>query len=81
MNAVTSGDPGAADLLALARLDDHGAPPAVPRRAESAAGRTEFITRTDPAATDIIDALDSFYCYNITAALWAESPLPCGPTR
>ncbi len=31
------------------------------------------MTRTDPAATGIIDALDSFYCYNITA--------PCGPTR
>jgi hypothetical protein len=39
------------------------------------------MTRTDPAATGIIDALDSFYCYNITAALWAESPPPCGPTR
>ena len=31
------------------------------------------MTRTDPAATGIIDALDSFYCYNITAALWADA--------
>ena len=30
------------------------------------------MTRTDPAATGIIDALGSFYCYNITAALWAD---------
>jgi hypothetical protein len=31
------------------------------------------MTRTGPAATEIIDALDSFYCYNITAALWADA--------
>ena len=31
------------------------------------------MTRTDPAATGTIDALDSFYCYNITAALWADA--------
>ena len=31
------------------------------------------MTRTDPATTGIIDALDSFYCYNITAALWADA--------
>jgi hypothetical protein len=35
--------------------------------------RTELMTRTGPAATEIIDALDSFYCYNITAALWADA--------
>jgi hypothetical protein len=73
MNAVTSGEAGAADLLALSRLDDDGAPPAVPRRPKPATGGTEFMTRTDPAATGIIDALDSFYCYNITAALWADA--------
>jgi hypothetical protein len=65
MNAVTSGDPGAADLLARSRLDDDGAPPAVPRQPKPATGRTEFMTCTDPAATGIIDALDSFYCYNM----------------
>jgi ferritin-like protein len=73
MNALTPGDPGAADLLALSRLDDDGAPPAVPRRPRPAAGRTELMTRTDPAATGITGALDSFYCYNITAALWADA--------
>jgi ferritin-like protein len=31
------------------------------------------MTRTDPAATGITGALDSFYCYNITAALWADA--------
>ena len=31
------------------------------------------MTRTDAAATGIIDALDSFYCYNVTAALWADA--------
>jgi hypothetical protein len=31
------------------------------------------MTRTDPATTKIIDALDSFYCYNVTAALWADA--------
>jgi len=31
--------------------------------------RTELMTRTDPATTKIIDAPDSFYCYNVTAAL------------
>lgn len=50
MNAVTSDDPGAADLLALSRLDDDGAPPAVPRRPKPATGRTKFMTRTDPSA-------------------------------
>ena len=30
------------------------------------------MTRTDPATTKIIDALDSFYCYNLTAALWGR---------
>ena len=34
--------------------------------------RTELMTRTDPATTKIIDALDSFYCYNLTAALWGR---------
>ena len=33
------------------------------------------MTRAGPAATEIIDALDSFYCYNITAALWAEAAI------
>ena len=31
------------------------------------------MTRTGPATIKIIDALDSFYCYNITAALWADA--------
>jgi len=31
--------------------------------------RTELMTRTDPATTKIIDALHSFYRYNVTAAL------------
>ncbi len=31
------------------------------------------MTRTGPAATEIIDALYSFYCCNITAALWADA--------
>ncbi len=34
--------------------------------------RAELTTRTDPATTKIIDALDSFYCYNLTAALWGR---------
>ncbi len=33
------------------------------------------MTRTGPTATEIIDALDSFYCYNITAALWADAAI------
>ena len=31
------------------------------------------MTRTDTTTTEIIDTLDSFYCYNITAALWADA--------
>jgi hypothetical protein len=31
------------------------------------------MTRTDTATTEIIDTLDSFYCYNVTAALWADA--------
>jgi hypothetical protein len=31
------------------------------------------MTRTDPATTKIIDVPDSFYCYNVTAALWADA--------
>jgi ferritin-like protein len=31
------------------------------------------MTRTDTATTGIIDTLDSFYCYNVTAALWADA--------
>lgn len=27
----------------------------------------------DLAAQDVIDALDSFYCYNVVAALWADA--------
>jgi hypothetical protein len=40
MNTFTANDLGAADLLALARLDDDGAPPAVtPPRASDGQGR------------------------------------------
>jgi hypothetical protein len=31
------------------------------------------MTRADTATTEIIDTLDSFYCYNVTAALWADA--------
>jgi len=31
------------------------------------------MTRTDTATTEITDTLDSFYCYNIAAALWADA--------
>ena len=31
------------------------------------------MTHTDTTTAEIIDALDSFYCYNITAALWADA--------
>jgi ferritin-like protein len=31
------------------------------------------MTRTGTAATEITDTLDSFYCYNITAALWTDA--------
>jgi hypothetical protein len=27
----------------------------------------------DPADHDVIDALDSFYCHNVIAALWADA--------
>ncbi len=27
----------------------------------------------DPAVQDVIDALDSFYCHNVVAALWADA--------
>ena len=27
----------------------------------------------DPAVHDVIDALDSFYCHNVIAALWADA--------
>lgn len=40
MNAFTANDAGAADALALARLDDDGAPPAVtPPQASEGQGR------------------------------------------
>jgi ferritin-like protein len=31
------------------------------------------MTDPDLAAQDVIDALDSFYCHNIVAALWADA--------
>ena len=31
------------------------------------------MTRTDTATTGIMGTLDSFYCYNVTAALWADA--------
>jgi hypothetical protein len=31
------------------------------------------MTRADTATTEIIDTLDSFYCYNVIAALWADA--------
>ena len=31
------------------------------------------MTGPDPAAQDVIDALDSFYCHNVVAALWADA--------
>jgi hypothetical protein len=34
------------------------------------------MTRTDPATTKIIDAQDSFYCYNLTAALLVRTARP-----
>ena len=43
------------------------------RRAPARNRKNELTTRTDTAATEIIDALDSFCCYNITAALRADA--------
>ena len=31
------------------------------------------MTGPDPVTQDVIDALDSFYCHNIVAALWADA--------
>ena len=31
------------------------------------------MTDPDPADQDVIDALDSFYCHNVVAALWADA--------
>ena len=31
------------------------------------------MTSPDPAVHDVIDALDSFYCHNVIAALWADA--------
>jgi ferritin-like protein len=31
------------------------------------------MTSPDPAVRDVIDALDSFYCHNVVAALWADA--------
>jgi len=31
------------------------------------------VTDPDPAAQEVIDALDSFYCHNVVAALWADA--------
>lgn len=31
------------------------------------------MSRTDTATTKITDTLDSFYCYNIAAALWTDA--------
>jgi hypothetical protein len=31
------------------------------------------MTRADTATTEIIDTLDSFYCYNVIAAPWADA--------
>ena len=31
------------------------------------------MSRTGTAITEITDTLDSFYCYNIAAALWADA--------
>jgi hypothetical protein len=51
--------------------------PDAPQRAEAGPnppqGKTELMTRADTATTEIIDTLDSFYCYNVTAALWADA--------
>jgi hypothetical protein len=44
-----------------------------PRRAPARNRKDELTTRTDTAAAEIIDAQDSFYCYNITAALRADA--------
>ena len=31
------------------------------------------MTGPEPAVEDVIDALDSFYCHNVIAALWADA--------
>ncbi len=31
------------------------------------------MTGPDPVTQDVIDALDSFYCHNVVAALWADA--------
>ena len=44
--------------------------PKIARNHDSA---SVLMTRTDTATTKITDILDSFYCYNIAAALWTDA--------
>ena len=48
MNDFAADDLEAADLLALARLDDDGAPPAARRRLASAAPRRPYLDGSAP---------------------------------